>query len=136
LEHLGEIQRFPVAANRWGKIERDSIAFNVGIRRLVRRKEAKGAAGDFNVEDYHNANEITRADGSTAPASDDFIVTAAIVKDGWLLATTIADAQKDPSVIVPGRTVRWLLTGTDFRTARFSKRFTLGLAIAKLNYIQ
>src|SRR5260370_608434 len=45
---------------------------------------------------------VTRADGSTAPASDDFIITEAITQDGRLIATTIVDAQKDPSVIIPG----------------------------------
>jgi hypothetical protein len=45
---------------------------------------------------------VTRADGSTAPASDDFMVTEAIVQNGQLIATAITDAQRDPSVIVPG----------------------------------
>ena len=45
---------------------------------------------------------VTRADGSTAIASDDFLITSAIVKDGRFVATTIVDAQRDPSVIVPG----------------------------------
>jgi hypothetical protein len=45
---------------------------------------------------------VTRADGSTASASDDFVITGAIEKDGRLIATTIVDAQRDPSVIVPG----------------------------------
>jgi PKD domain len=45
---------------------------------------------------------VTRADGTTAPASDDFIVTGAIVQNGQLIATTIVDAQRDPSVIIPG----------------------------------
>ena len=45
---------------------------------------------------------VTRADGTTATASDDFLITGAIVKYGRLIATTIVDAQRDPSVIVPG----------------------------------
>ena len=45
---------------------------------------------------------VTRADGTTASASDDFIVTGAADKDGRLIATTIMDAQRDPSVIVAG----------------------------------
>ena len=45
---------------------------------------------------------VTRADGTTAPASDDFLVTRAIVQNGQLIATTIVDAQRDPSVIVAG----------------------------------
>jgi hypothetical protein len=45
---------------------------------------------------------VTRADGAKASASDDFVVTEAIEKDGRLIATTIIDAQRDPSVIVPG----------------------------------
>ncbi len=45
---------------------------------------------------------VTRADGTTASASDDFIVTGAVDKDGRLIATTIMDAQRDPSVIVAG----------------------------------
>ena len=50
---------------------------------------------------------VTRPDGSTAPAVDDFIVTGAtptfLGAKGWqFLATTIVDAQRDPSVILPG----------------------------------
>jgi hypothetical protein len=50
---------------------------------------------------------VTRPDGSTAPAVDDFIVTGATLTylgaKGWqFVATTIVDAQRDPSVILPG----------------------------------
>ena len=45
---------------------------------------------------------VTRADGSTAAAADDFLVTKSIERDGRLVATAIFDIQKDPSVIVPG----------------------------------
>jgi len=45
---------------------------------------------------------VTRPDGTTAIASDDFMITEAIEKDGGLLATRIVDAQRDPSVIIPG----------------------------------
>ena len=45
---------------------------------------------------------VTRPDGSTASASDDFLITAAIEKDGRLIATKVVDVQRDPSVIVPG----------------------------------
>jgi hypothetical protein len=46
---------------------------------------------------------VTRPDGSTAPAIDDFIVTAAIKVAGRpSIATTLVDAQRDPSVILPG----------------------------------
>ena len=45
---------------------------------------------------------VTRADGSTASGSDDFLITSAVEKDGRLIATTIADAQREPSVIIPG----------------------------------
>jgi PKD domain len=45
---------------------------------------------------------VTRADGTTAEASDDFLITKATEKDGRLTATTFIDAQKDPSVIVAG----------------------------------
>ncbi len=45
---------------------------------------------------------VTRPDGTTAPAADDFVITEAVEKDGKLIATTIVDAQRDPSVIVPG----------------------------------
>jgi hypothetical protein len=48
------------------------------------------------------ARLVTRADGSTASASDDFVVTQSIESYGRLIATTIVDAQRDPSVIVPG----------------------------------
>jgi hypothetical protein len=45
---------------------------------------------------------VTKPDGTTAPAADDFIITGAIVQGGRLLATTIVDVQRDPSVILPG----------------------------------
>ncbi len=46
---------------------------------------------------------VTRPDGTTAPAMDDFIITQAIkTPAGQLIATTIVDAQRDPSVILPG----------------------------------
>jgi hypothetical protein len=45
---------------------------------------------------------VTRPDGSTASATDDFLITEAIEKDGRLIATTIIDVQRDPSVILPG----------------------------------
>ena len=50
---------------------------------------------------------VTRPDGSTAPAVDDFMATGATLSllgaKGWqFLATTIVDAQRDPSVILPG----------------------------------
>jgi hypothetical protein len=50
---------------------------------------------------------VTKPDGSTAPAVDDFIITSATLTlvggKGWqFIATTIVDAQRDPSVILPG----------------------------------
>ena len=45
---------------------------------------------------------VTRADGTTAAAADDFLVTEAVERNGRLTATAIFDIQKDPSVIVPG----------------------------------
>jgi hypothetical protein len=46
---------------------------------------------------------VTRPDGSTASAIDDFIITGAIKVAGRpSIATTVVDAQRDPSVILPG----------------------------------
>lgn len=49
---------------------------------------------------------VTRADGTKATASDDFIITEAVQSLGGtgntLIATTLVDAQRDPSVIIPG----------------------------------
>jgi predicted small secreted protein len=45
---------------------------------------------------------VTTNTGVTAMQVDDFIVTAAIVQNGNLLATTIVDAQEVPSAIVAG----------------------------------
>ncbi len=45
---------------------------------------------------------VTRPDGTKAVASDDFLITRAVEQDGKLIATTIVDAQRDPSVILPG----------------------------------
>jgi hypothetical protein len=45
---------------------------------------------------------VTQANGSTSTVVDDFAITAAIVKHGQLIATTIIAAQQTPSVVVPG----------------------------------
>jgi hypothetical protein len=46
---------------------------------------------------------VTKPDGTTAPAIDDFVITQAIKVPGRpSIATTIVDAQRDPSVILPG----------------------------------
>lgn len=45
---------------------------------------------------------VNRPNGTTATASDDFIITRGIEKSGKLIATTIIDVQRDPSVILPG----------------------------------
>jgi len=45
---------------------------------------------------------ITAANGVKAVAVDDFMITGAVATDGTIIATTIADAQRAPSVIVPG----------------------------------
>ena len=46
---------------------------------------------------------VTRSDGTTAGAVDDFIITQASKSPGGPpIATTIVDAQRDPSVILPG----------------------------------
>lgn len=44
----------------------------------------------------------TTSNGITANSVDDFVITAATVKNGQLIATTIDDAQETPSAIVPG----------------------------------
>jgi hypothetical protein len=46
---------------------------------------------------------VTKPDGTTAPAVDDFIITEALKAVGRpAIAMTIVDAQRDPSVILPG----------------------------------
>ena len=46
---------------------------------------------------------VTRPDGSTASAIDDFIITAAIKVAGRpSIATTVVDAQRTPAVLIPG----------------------------------
>lgn len=46
---------------------------------------------------------VTRPDGTTATAVDDFVITEAIKVPGRpSIATTLVDAQRDPSVILPG----------------------------------
>ena len=45
---------------------------------------------------------VTRPDGTMASAAHDFIITSAIKQEGRVIATTIADVQRDPSVIIPG----------------------------------
>jgi hypothetical protein len=43
---------------------------------------------------------VTKPDKTTASATDDFIITGAIVQGWQLIATTIVDAQRTPSVIL------------------------------------
>jgi hypothetical protein len=45
---------------------------------------------------------LTASNGTTVSQIDDFIITAAIVKRGHLIATAIADAVRTPSALVPG----------------------------------
>ena len=45
---------------------------------------------------------VTRPDGTKAVATDDFIITGGIEKDGKLLATRIFNMQREPSVLLPG----------------------------------
>jgi hypothetical protein len=46
---------------------------------------------------------VTKPDGTTAQAVDDFVITEAVKVVGRLaVAITIVDAQRDPSVILPG----------------------------------
>ena len=44
----------------------------------------------------------TTATGISAESTEDFVITAAKVKHGQLIATSIDDAQETPSAIVPG----------------------------------
>jgi hypothetical protein len=45
---------------------------------------------------------VTASNGTTASQVDDFIITAAIVRGGKLIATALADVQRTPSALVPG----------------------------------
>ncbi len=45
---------------------------------------------------------VTRPDGTQAVAVDDFLITQGEQRNGVLVATRIVDAQRDPSVILPG----------------------------------
>jgi hypothetical protein len=45
---------------------------------------------------------VLTVNGVTTNQLDDFVITAAKVKDDQLIATTIEDAQRTPSAIVPG----------------------------------
>jgi hypothetical protein len=45
---------------------------------------------------------VLTVNGVTTNQLDDFVITAAKVKDRQLIATTIEDAQRTPSAIVPG----------------------------------
>jgi hypothetical protein len=48
------------------------------------------------------ARVVTQASGATATTVDDFMITAAVKKDGRLIATAISDMQRTPSSVVPG----------------------------------
>jgi hypothetical protein len=45
---------------------------------------------------------ITASNGTTATQMDDFVITAATVKDGHLRVTALRDAQRTSSLLVPG----------------------------------
>ena len=45
---------------------------------------------------------VTRQDGSIANQSDDFVITSGIVQGSRLIARTILDAAREPSVVIPG----------------------------------
>ena len=47
-------------------------------------------------------DRVLTSNGTTVHQFDDFVITAAKVKDGQLIATTIEDAQRTPSALVPG----------------------------------
>jgi hypothetical protein len=47
-------------------------------------------------------HKTTTTSNGSANSVDDFVITAATVKGGQLIATTIDDAQETPSTIVPG----------------------------------
>ena len=45
---------------------------------------------------------VTSSNGTTASQVDDFMITAATVRGGRLIATAMADTQRTASVLVPG----------------------------------
>jgi hypothetical protein len=45
---------------------------------------------------------VTAADGTTASQIDDFVITAAVLKQHELFATALLDVQRVPSALVPG----------------------------------
>ena len=45
---------------------------------------------------------LSASNGVTATQLDDFVITRAVVKDGHLIATALADATRTPSLLVPG----------------------------------
>jgi YD repeat-containing protein len=55
-----------------------------------------------NCDGAGTLTRIVTANGSPSMVVDDFTITAAIVKRGQLIATTIVSAQQTPSVVVPG----------------------------------
>ena len=81
---------------------------------------------------------VTRPDGSTAPAVDDFMITGSTLTllggKGWqFIATTIVDAQRDPSVILPGGVfVTRVHTRLPDRDQGFPGNRPSGLAIGSL----
>jgi len=47
---------------------------------------------------------VTRPDGTTGTAVDDFVITGAVEKDGRLIATSLFDAQRAPALLGPNGT--------------------------------
>ncbi len=47
---------------------------------------------------------VTRPDGTTGTAVDDFVITGATEKDGRLIATSLLDAQRSPALLGPDGT--------------------------------
>lgn len=45
---------------------------------------------------------LVTSNGVTSSSMDDFLITGAVIKDRQILATAMANAQRNPSTIVPG----------------------------------
>jgi hypothetical protein len=71
-----------------------------GERSIVKGTQAGTVS--VNCDGTGVVTRILTVSGVETSQMDDFVITEAKIKDGELIATTIVDAQRTPSTIVPG----------------------------------
>jgi hypothetical protein len=83
-----------------GVVNEPTAGSTTGARMIVIAKQA--GTYTVNCNGTGQFNRILTSNGVSTIQVDDFVITAAIVLGGQLVATTIVDAQQVPSAVVAG----------------------------------